>query len=1538
MRKLDETSTAAAGNDCGVKLDFSGILKCWHVIEPFCFVHCKGSSEVERKNQPYLTLVNDKLDACFFARHNCLTIGYFDYPMELVTCPTPKEILELLKGELVGGSAASLREHLQSCSHCVETVRKLAQGQDSDSQSSKESLSEGGKTVVASSPLHSKLGFLSPPEDAGELGRMAHYRVLKVLGEGGMGMVLLAEDTLLLRQVALKVIKPEYKDDESSHQRFLREARSMAKLKSEHVVMVHEVGQQNGMPFIAMELLEGIPLSDLLDDQSRPPIREILRIAREIATALAAAHAHGVIHRDIKPENIWLEKPNGRIKLLDFGLARPHHVNTKLTSSGQIIGTPFYMSPEQARGGEIDERTDLFSLGCLLYELLTGKPPFGRPTLMDTILALAVETPAEPSALNPLCSPLLDGVILRLLAKSAGDRIESAQMLIAQLEAIEKSLPSSHGEVAAAGSRTEALSYFQRGKDKIKQSGSGVGISDSGGQRHSSSRKSERRQVTVLVCGCELFESDQYLESLSTEQQSTVLQAFEQFCRQTVIKAEGTPVECTVENFIGCFGYPLAQEDAPQLAANAAIALLDSLMKLSSELNTAINPWIAIHTGFAIASTEDSVVALAGEARNVATRLKNVASAGRIVLSDSTHKMLRGQFACTSLGNHQIKGVQDQIELFELQVRASSSGVLEVSGPIELSPLTGRDQEVSLLKDRWEKAQEGMGQVVLLIGEAGLGKSRLVHAMKEHVLSTAAASAPSRIGKTAVQDPPVIEWRCSQHFRDTGLYPASSFFQRLLNFQRDEEASVQFDRLVKHLDFYSLGAKEMVPIFASLLSLPANDKFPSLSLTPAREREELFQALKDWLQAYSSRQPVLFILEDLHWLDASTLDFLGQLLAEGLHDRILILLTFRPEFRTPWPALAHQTSLALNRLTRRQVSEMMRKKAGGDVSESAVEQIYDRSGGVPLFVEEFTRMAQETGALTQTPNPGDKSLLSRAIPATLQDLIMARLDRMEGDRDLAQMASAIGREFSFELLAAVSNADERLLPLELEKLVKAEILFQKGRAPHSTYVFKHALFEDSLYNAMVKSERQKHHAKIAEVLESQTSETMQTRPEVIAHHFAEAGLTDKAIGYLVKAGLKSQEQFANVEAISHFKKGLELVALLPESPERDMQELALLVPLASAYQMVLGYAAPDVEPTLARARELNERIGKKDQLFAIMWVSWTWHLVNSNLDLCLQLAEEMVALADEVGDRGMLMEAYVAPAVTLYYRGDFAGCRTLCQKAIDEFEDLEQCRIWSVVLGQNSAIVLRCYLSMALFHLGYADQALKLITETLAMANRAGQPFSRAHALYFASWLYLNCRMFAEMEITAEDELAVANDQGFALWQATGTFHIGAAMIDEGELIAGVEHLENGIKMFKRISASLTLPAQLAVLADGYIKAGRLKEAQAALDESQERLEKTSNSVYAAEIFRLRGVIALALSNDESAASNFFQDAIKSSSEHNSKAWELRASLSLAKLLQKQGRISQAREALQSILSSFTEGKSLSDFQEAAELMPHLEG
>ncbi|HEX3147919.1 MAG TPA: protein kinase [Gemmataceae bacterium] len=1466
------------------------------------------------------------------------------------TCPLD-EVLELLLTEPPSESGQqAVNAHIADCPECQRRLEELRRAWIVDLQSNP--IATDFSLLEDSTPMNAGLAATrlfspsvsdvldteTPPVGAHETIRpdaqsygvspetplpsrgsnlpssFGRYQVSRPLGAGGFGTVYLGHDTELDRPVAIKVLNSGLS---AVGEDSLQEARRLAKLRHPGIVTVHDVGMQDGQVYIVSDYLEGLDLGRWLRE-NRPHWMEAAAITAAVADALAHAHAKLIVHRDVKPANILLTADRVPV-LVDFGLALDE-VGAGGGQMGLVAGTPWYMSPEQAAGNahRIDGRTDIYSLGVVLYEMLTGRVPFQSADYLEVFRKVRDDEPQPPRQLVREIPPDLERSCLKAMAKrqqdrftTAGDFADNLRRILAAASGTSISRPMTQ-EMGAEASRTITPSTL-RPSAVIPPSS------------RSRALESERRQVTILVCGCELFESEAYL-GLETEDQAHVLRVFQQACDRAIRHFNGTIVQCTEQGLLACFGYPVAYEDAARRSARAGLMLLDEVKSLAGSLrlthNLEATAWVGLHTGPAIVEAKEDVVSLVGDARNVAVRLKEAATPGHVICTEATHRLFKGRFQCADLGHRKVKGVAQPVRLFRVEKIAVAGSLLEAA-PAELSPLIGRDHEISLLKDRWEQAQEGMGQVVLLVGEPGLGKSRLVHTLKAHVLGQMVEGEV---------DAPVIEWRCSPHYQNTGLHPAIDFHERALGFRPEEPPQDRFDRLLRRVEQYGLARPEVVPLWASLLSLPTPERFPPLSLSPARHREETFRLMLEWLHVRASRGPILFVVEDLHWVDASTLEFLGLILAEFLHDQILILLTFRPEFKPPWTSVDHQTTLSLNRLTKRQVGDLMRKQAKGTLTDAAIEQVYDRAGGVPLFVEEFTKMVQE---LTAT----GPALLGHEIPSTLQDLVMARLDRMEGGRELAQLAAVLGREFSHELLATVATVDEPTLQAELAKLSHAEILYAKGRPPRCTYIFKHALLEDALYNALVKGKRQHFHRQIGDVLEAKFPQTAETEPELLGHHFTEAGLTEKAIGYWLKAAQRSRERSALSEAIGHLARGRALLETLAESRERDVLELQLLTALGPTYIAARGYAAPEVGPVLVRARELCQRIGDQKLQFGIMLGMWEWHIVRGDLRVCVDQAADGMALAESANDSGMLMEALFMPGVTMFYRGEFAGARACFDKALSNYDDAERTKFWTVYTGHNASVTHRCYLALALWQLGYPDQALQTAREMQELARTIGHAFTLGHALDFAAVLYHNCRLGAEAQAAGEEEIALGAEQGFPLWQALGTLHKGAGLYLQGRCDDALPLLLKGVSAFRATGAGIRIPRYLGVLADAYTQLGQFEDARKALEEGLAVAEKNDDRTHEAELVRLNGELLLAESTDQTAdAEVCFRQAIEIARRQQSRAWELRATMSLGRLLQRQGRTEEARSALASVYGTYTEGFSTPDLVEARALLAPTAG
>jgi serine/threonine protein kinase/predicted ATPase len=1415
------------------------------------------------------------------------------------------------------------------------------------------------------------------------------YQVRGFLGRGGFGSVYLGYDAQLDREVAIKVPNLGHGDIASAAQEFLQEARRIAKLRHPGIVTIFDVGEQKGQIYLVTDLVEGMSLSAWLKKQ-KPSWQEAVRIAAAVADALACAHEQRIVHRDIKPSNILLTRDAAPV-LIDFGLALGDD-DAPGSQRHQIMGTPLYMSPEQARGEghRIDGRTDIFSLGVVLYQMLCGRVPFRASEAEEVLRQVREDEPQPPRQLVRDLPRELERVCLRALAKRIGDRYTTAGDMADELRRVlaavttgavsvsqpettqdydERLLPPTRRIEPVPGPTTGAETpcpHCGRGNAVAAQFCSHCGAAlaksvqafhphesaaaskppssaassattpSSGTSAARKKRETERRQVTLATIGCDLFDRPEFLENLDAEDQHDVLRAYQQTCAKVVQRFDGATVQLTEQNLIVCFGYPRAYEDSAQRAVRAGLAILEEVTALNERLRRkhkiVCMPTIGIHTGMVVAGDQPDggahdLLSVVGEARNVVMRLDQVVRPNAVVISQATLRLVRGYFACESLGAHTVKGISRPLEFHRVLGETEAQSRLDVSDVHDMTPLVGRDREVGLLQDRWEQAVEGMGQVVLVIGEAGLGKSRLIHVLKEHVGKEATGSTR-----------PVIEWRCSPYFQNSCLFPIIDFFQRQLGYHDDDAAEVKLDALAAHLRQCGLEDADSVALFAALLSIPTADRLPPLTLSPARQKEKTLEALLQWLRAYSQRQPILFVVEDLHWVDPSTLELLTLHVQQGLSDRILTLLTFRPEFETPWKSLAHQTVMALNRLTKRQVMEFMQRQTKvQNLPASVVEQVVARTDGVPLFVEEFTRMVTEAGYLRQRDGILELSgsFPIHDIPATLQDLLMARLDRMECERDVIHLAATLGREFGYSLVQAVADLDEGTLQAELGKLVHADILLTKGQPPHGTFQFKHALIQDAAYLSMLKAKRHQVHQRIAETLEARFPEVVGTQPELLAHHFTEADLPGKAIDYWLKAGLRSQERSANQEAIRQFERGLELVKSMDESPERDRLELEFQVPLGAALVSTRGYAAPEVGPVYDRAHALSQKIGVARRRFHVLYGLWGWHLVRDELEYSRSLSDETMELAEKLADPGILMEACHLPANTLYYLGDFQGARAACERGFALY-DRERCMQYARIVGQNSGVTLQSYWALALWNLGYPDQALARSRSAVALARELNHPFSHCYALHFAAWLHQFARLGKEALQFAEAEHKLATEQGFAFWQATALLFGGAALLLQDRVEAAAERIKQGLAAFRGTGAQLSLSYYDSFLAEAQRRAGKLDDAAKTLDEALAIVARTHNRYYEAELLRQKGELILEKSNNPADAETCFRQSLDVARAQHAKSWELRTAMSLARLLDKQGRRAEAKELLAPILRWFTEGLATPDLAESRQLLESL--
>jgi TOMM system kinase/cyclase fusion protein len=1054
--------------------------------------------------------------------------------------------------------------------------------------------------------------------------------------------------------------------------------------------------------------------------------------------------------------------------------------------------------------------------------------------------------------------------------------------------------------------------------------------------------EAERRQLTVLFC--DLVDSTVLASQLDPEELREVVRAYQDTCAKVIARFEGHIAQYLGDGLLVYFGYPQAHEDDAQRAVRAGLGMVEAMAQLNSRLEhergVHLTVRLGIHTGLVVVGevgggSRQELLAL-GETPNVAARLQGIAAPDTLVISAATFQLLGGYFACQSLGTTLLKGVAQPLAVYQVLSESTARSRLEAVGRTSLTPLVGREAEVALLLEHWRQVKEGLGQVVLLSGEAGIGKSRLVQVLKEHV-----AVEPEAW---------LTPCQCSPYYQNTALYPMIELLERVaLQFEREELPQQKLRKLEGFLVQHGLPLAEAVPLLAALLSLPLTADYAPLTVSPEQQKQMTLHAFLTILLRIAAQQPVLFVMEDLHWIDPSTLMFLSLLIDQGPTARILTLLTCRPDFHAPWTGRSHLTQVTVNRLPRRQAAELTGRVARGKaLPAEVVEQVAAKTDGVPLFVEELTKMVLESGLLQEREEryalTGPLPML--AIPTTLHDSLMARLDRLAAVKGLAQLGATLGREFAYDLLQAVAPWDEATLRQGLQQLVAAEFLYQQGLPPQAKYRFKHALIQDAAYQSLLKSTRQQYHQRIAQVLEAQFPETVTTQPELLAHHYTEAGLIAQAIPYWQQAGQRALERSAHLEAVAHLTQGLEVLATLPDTPERAQQELDLQTTLGPALMVTKGMGAPEVLQAYARARELCQQVGETPQLFQVLQGLWFFYLMRMELQTARELGEHLVTLAQQVGDPALLLEAHYALGNTLNYLGEFAAAQAHFAQGITLYDPLQH-RAHVVRYGLDLGVACRYYAGVTLWYLGYPDQALQRSHEALTLARELAHPFSLACVLFFAAWLYQLRREWPLTHERAEAAIVLGVEQGFAQFVAGATIFRGCALAErepepgtgQGQVEEGMAQMQQGLAAWRATGAEVLRPYGLALLAKASAKLGQPEAGLTLLAEALAVTNDTGEHRWEAELHRLKGELLLARSAEhDTEPEACFRHALDIARRQQAKSWELRSAISLSRLWQRQGKQAEARQLLAPIYDWFTEGFDTADLQEARALLAALRG
>ena len=883
----------------------------------------------------------------------------------------------------------------------------------------------------------------------------------------------------------------------------------------------------------------------------------------------------------------------------------------------------------------------------------------------------------------------------------------------------------------------------------------------------------ERRQVTVMFS--DLVGSTALSARMDPEDLREVISAYQKCVADTVQRFGGFVAKYMGDGVLIYFGYPQAHEDDAERAVRAGLELVAAVSALTTL--AALQTRVGIATGLVVvgdligsgASQEQAIV---GETPNLAARLQELAAPGGVVISERTRRLLGDLFTYQELGTTHLKGFAEPVPAWNVVGEGAADSRFDAQHGASMTPLIGRDQELALLLDRWERAKEGEGQVVLLSGEPGIGKSRLVRGLRERL---------------AGESHTLLRHFCSPYHTNSAFYPIIGLLERGAGLRPGDPPDRQLDKLEAMLTLAVADVEKSAALFADLLGINISGRYRRPDLSPQLKKEKTFQALLEQLAGLAVRQPVLALYEDVHWIDPTMLELLGRVVDRVQRMRVLAVITFRPEFIPPWKGHGHVTALSLSRLGRRQGAAMVgRVTAGKSLPAEVLEQILAKTDGVPLFVEELTKTVIESGLLRDQGDCYELAgpLPPLAIPATLQDSLMARLDRLASVKELAQIAACIGREFSHELLAAVSSLTDNAMGDALAQLLDAELVFRRGAPPDARYSFKHALVQDVARESLLKSKRQQIHARIATVLEERFPAVVATEPETLAQHLTEAGLADRAVDYWMRAGRNAVERSANLEAISHLSKGLEVLQSLPAGPGRDRQELALQSAIGTPLIAVHGYAAPQTGAAYARARALGERLGDTGALFATLSGEFTYHFVRGDYGKMRHMTEEARRMSDLMADATLRLAAHRLSGLTAMHFGAFPQARSEFETILRLYEP-SQHRPPAVHYVHDPKISAFPYIAVILWILGYPQQARRWSVEALQYAKVLNQATLTAHVrVYGGAGLDELLRDTAAAREHADAIIGLADQHNLHYFRLSGLILRGWVMAQEGDIKA----------------------------------------------------------------------------------------------------------------------------------------------------------
>jgi class 3 adenylate cyclase/predicted ATPase len=1029
----------------------------------------------------------------------------------------------------------------------------------------------------------------------------------------------------------------------------------------------------------------------------------------------------------------------------------------------------------------------------------------------------------------------------------------------------------------------------------------------------------QRRHLTVMFC--DLVGSTDLASRLDPEDMADVIRAYQDVASAIIQQYDGYIAKFMGDGILVYFGFPHALEKDAARAVRTALSIVEALPALNADIGRAKDVKLAVRIGIAtglvmvgesIGSGGGAEKTVVGETPNLAARLQGLAGPDGIVISAVTRELAGDDFTYGDLGMHELKGLPEPVGAWEVKGAIDTAAKIESEkdDPANAPMLVGRDEEIGLLRRAWQHSRdENRGQVVMVSGEPGIGKSTLM------------ASLRAELEKQRLTR---LTMRCSPYHVNSALYPVIEHFKRAAGWQREDGDEAKLIKLEQLLSRYSMPTEDTVPLMATLMSLAiAEDRYPALRLTPQQLKQQTSDMLVALTLEAAEQSPVLNLYEDLHWADSSTLELIGQLIDQVPTVPLLMVLTYRPEFVPPWPNRSHVTPITLNRLERPQIEALARGLAGGkELPQEVLDYIVRKTDGVPLYVEELTKTILGSGILREESGlyALTAPLSGLAIPASLQEVLMARLDRLPTVRDVAQLGAVFGREFSYEMLRGIAVFQEAKLKDGLGQLVNAELLYQRGRAPRATYTFKHALIQDSAYQSLLKRTRQEYHQQAAALLEKNFPEVVEAQPELLAHHYAESGRTEPAIAYLEKAGQQAARRSANREVIAHATRALELLASLPEGPDRAGRELALQRLLGNALMANKGFGAPETGAAFQRARELCEVVGTSNVICPVLAGAWLFEQTRANHRVGKEVAEDIIARATTSGDIEALVVGHVAACASDFYQGAPALSLQHGQQAIELYETHRPDRL-GFHYGLSFHLAGYLHAGWCEWLLGRPDSALQLGIRGLAELDQEKHLFSVSRILYHSAMLH---QLRGEASIVLERATRsreTANEHGFPLVVAASQVMQGVAQAALGDAELGISEIRQGLDAYRATGARYQVPYYMMLLANALHASGNVGDAASALAESIELGETLGERFCEAEMHRLRATLLLARDRaNRPEAIRCLQAALAVAKTQQARSYELLAARDLAALWADDGQRREAHELLAPVLAGFTEG------------------